>query len=225
MTDSGVKPGKEGFDRTGTDTVWTYNTKTVAVRPLLKGKDLFEPNGLCADAEGVWVVTLGANELFHVSAKGEKGPSTNLPKGALDGIVKLDDGSMLVSSWEASKIYRGVPGGTFEALVEGVESPADIGFDTKRQRVLIPIFKGDAVNIQSLPQLAPLAVPAPAAAEPAKAETPAKPAATPPAQQKPAATPPAAKPASSPAPAPAPASKPAKPATHLPPAASVDPPK
>lgn len=226
MTDTGMKPGKDGFDRTLTDAVWTYNTKTVAVKPLLKGKELFQPNGIVADKDGVWVVTYGANELYQVSAKGAKGPSTNLPKGGLDGLVKLDDGSILVSSWEASKVFRGVPGGRFEPLVENTTSPAGLGYDSKRQRVLIPIFTGDAVHIQSLPELAPLAAATPepaASADPSAAPAPAAPAA------KPATTPtPAAKPATKPAaPAamtPAPAKPPAtKPSSNLP-AASAAPP-
>jgi hypothetical protein len=56
-------------------------------------------------------VTLGGNELIHVSYKGELGSVTKLPKGGLDGIVKLDDNSFLISSWEGSAIYRGKPGG------------------------------------------------------------------------------------------------------------------
>ena len=68
-----------------------------------------------------------------------------LPKGQLDGIVVLDGGDVLVSSWEGSSIFRGKPGGEWKAAIENVQSPADIGWDSKRKRVLIPLFQGNTV--------------------------------------------------------------------------------
>ena len=70
---------------------------------------------------------------------------TKLPKGSLDGIVAVGD-ALLVSSWESGTIYRGKPGGTFEAVITDVKAPADIGWDSKRQRVLVPRFLDDVVE-------------------------------------------------------------------------------
>ena len=72
-----------------------------------------------------------------------------MPKGALDGIVALGDG-LLVSSWDAQAVYRGKPGGSFEIVIPGVKSPADIGYDTKRSRVLVPLFLGNAIEAYEL---------------------------------------------------------------------------
>jgi hypothetical protein len=36
-------------------------------------------------------------------------------------------------------------------VIGGVPSPADIGVDPKRHRVLIPIFQGDRVEVWPLP--------------------------------------------------------------------------
>src|SRR5437899_12733903 len=36
-------------------------------------------------------------------------------------------------------------------LIKGVPSPADIGYDAKRNRVLIPIFTGNRLEIWQLP--------------------------------------------------------------------------
>jgi hypothetical protein len=36
-------------------------------------------------------------------------------------------------------------------VITGVPSPADIGYDAKRKRVLIPIFSGNRVEIWQLP--------------------------------------------------------------------------
>ncbi|MBN1606703.1 MAG: hypothetical protein JW940_08715 [Polyangiaceae bacterium] len=224
LSDSGVKMGASGFEPTGSDAVWAFDTKRVAVKPIIKGAELNRPNGVLADEDGVWIVTLGSNELYHVTQKGEKGPVTKLPKGSLDGVVKIADGSLLIASWEASAVLRGVPGGSFEELVGGLNAPADIGYDAKNQRVLIPQFKGESVQIQPLPELKPLApaaAPAPEAkpAEPAASPAvarpvpaaPARPAAAPAAPAKPAAAPVAA-PAGAAKPAPAAPAAPAKPA-------------
>jgi hypothetical protein len=221
LSDSGLKSGASGFEPTGTDAVWTFDTKRVAVKPLIKGTELNRPNGVLADEDGVWVVTFGSNELYHVTRKGEKGPVTKLPKGSLDGIVQIADGSLLVSSWEESAVLRGVPNGQFEVLVSGLNGPADIGFDAKNQRVLIPLFKADSVQIQPLPELKPLASVAPPGAETkptdSSAATGAKPAVAPAAPAKPAPAAPAAaaKPAPAAPAAPA-AAKPAAPAAAKP---------
>lgn len=160
VSDTGLKMGTSGLESNGGDGLFTIDPKRVATKPLVVDKSLGGPNGLLADDDGVWVVTFGSGELYHVDKQGKREPGVKLPKGALDGIVRLSDGSLLISSWEGSSIYRGVPGGTFELLVENVKSPAGIGYDSKRNRLLIPQFLTDTVIIQPLPALPALAAPA-----------------------------------------------------------------
>jgi sugar lactone lactonase YvrE len=158
VSDSAVKLDNGKFVGKGSDAIYGIDLKKKSVKPLIKDKNLHWPNGVLADDSGVWVVTLGGNELIHVNYKGELGAVTKLPKGGLDGIVKLGDKSLLISSWEGSAIFRGLPGGEFAEVVSGVTTPAAIGFDSKRNAVLIPVFMGNAVEIRTLPQLAPLEV-------------------------------------------------------------------
>jgi sugar lactone lactonase YvrE len=164
VSDSAVKFNQGKFTGTDGDAIYRIDLKQKSVKPLIRDKNLHWPNGVLADDSGVWAVTLGGNELIHVKYKGELGSVTQLPKGGLDGIVKLGDNSLLISSWEGSALYRGLPGGEFAEVVSGVTSPAAIGFDSKRNAVLIPVFMGNAVEIRTLPQLPPLAAaPAPKA--------------------------------------------------------------
>jgi hypothetical protein len=95
-------------------------------------------------------VTFGTGELYRLSPKGQKEAVVKLPKGQLDGLVALDGGTVLVSSWEGSAVYRGAGAGPFEPLVSGVKSPASIGYDAKRKRVLIPSFMGNTVQMHPL---------------------------------------------------------------------------
>ena len=153
VSDSAVQINAGGFSGTGSDAIFEIDLKKKSVRPLVKDKKLHWPNGLLADGTGIWSVSLGANELIHVNYKGELGPVTKLPKGSLDGIVRLADNSLLISSWEASAVYRGLPGGEFKEVISGVTSPAAIGLDSKRRAVLIPIFMASAFEIHTLPAL------------------------------------------------------------------------
>ncbi|HEY5956833.1 MAG TPA: hypothetical protein VIV60_09785 [Polyangiaceae bacterium] len=161
VSDSGLKMGKDGLEPNGSDGVYALDAKAKTVKPVRVNKDLLSPNGVLADDDGVFVVAFRGAELYRLNKKGEREQVTATPKGGLDGIVRLSDGTLLISSWEAGAVFRGRPGGTFEAVLSGLTSPADIGLDTKRNRVLIPSFQGDTVTIQPLPELAAIPVPAP----------------------------------------------------------------
>lgn len=149
VSDSALKASKTGFDPTGTDAVWSID-KAKKATPLAKSKDLGAPNGLLSltdkTTDKTWVVTFGSGELYSLDEKGKKSDAKKLPKGSLDGIVLLGNGDLLVSSWEASTVYRGKPGGDFTAVIEDVKAPADLGYDRKRGRVLVPLFQSDEVR-------------------------------------------------------------------------------
>lgn len=149
VSDSGLKAGASGFEPTGTDAVWSITNN----RPtrLVRGRDLNRPNGLAVSGGKVWVVTFGAKELFPIE-QGKKGAVTQLPNGTLDGLVALADGSFLVSSWDAKAVYKGTAGGQFQAIVENVDAPADLGFDTKRNRIVVPHFMQNRVSLHPLPE-------------------------------------------------------------------------
>jgi sugar lactone lactonase YvrE len=147
VTDSGLDAK---FQSTGTDAIYHIG-KDGKVKAIIKDKGLSGPNGMAAGADGsVWVVTFGSGEIYQIDAKGKKIAPQKLPKGQLDGVVVLDGGDVLVSSWEGSVVFRGKPGGEWKPVVENVKSPADIGWDSKRKRVLIPIFLGNTVILNPL---------------------------------------------------------------------------
>jgi sugar lactone lactonase YvrE len=144
VSDSGLTTG---FSPSGTDAVYRIDASE-QISPLIKTAELGRPNGLLASADGLWVVSFGSGELYKLSEDGQRSEVQRLPKGSLDGIVAVDGGA-LVSSWEGSAIYRWSPDGAVE-LMTGLNAPADIGLDTKRKRVLIPLFNDDAVVIHQL---------------------------------------------------------------------------
>ena len=148
VSDTGMKAGTGGnFEPTGTDAVW----KIVNDKPtkIAGGKDLNRPNGVEVVNGNVWVVSFGANELYQID-NGKKTSVAKLPKGSLDGLVHLADGSFLVSSWDGKAVYRGPQGGPFTAILENINAPADIGYDTKRKLLLVPHFMDSVVSVHPL---------------------------------------------------------------------------
>lgn len=148
VSDSGLKAGAGGnFAPTGTDAVW----KITNGKPekIASGSDLNRPNGVEIVDGKVWVVSFGSDELYQLD-NGKKTNVAKLPKGSLDGLVHLADGSFLVSSWDGKAVYRGPQHGVFTTAIDNVNAPADIGYDTKRHRLLIPHFMDSIVTIHPL---------------------------------------------------------------------------
>jgi sugar lactone lactonase YvrE len=137
VSDSGLKKGATPTP-SGTDAV--HVIEKGKVRPLAKdAKKLGQPNGLALGPTGVWVVTYGANELYRLDDKGQQQNTIKLPMGQLDGLVVYGE-TLFMASWEANAIYQGKTTGPFTVAFPNVKSPADIGFDSKRSRLLVPLF-------------------------------------------------------------------------------------
>jgi len=148
VTDMGMRAGASGFEPSGTAAVYRFGPDGQP-QAIARGDALSAPNGIVADEQGVIVVPFGGNRPLRIDASGNITPMDSLPAGALDGVVRLDDGSLLVSSWDGRAVYHVMPGHTMVAVAD-VESPADIGFDRRRNRVLIPIFNGNRLEIRSM---------------------------------------------------------------------------
>jgi hypothetical protein len=144
VCDSGQTRGDPGLDRTGTDAVYAID-KDRKVTVVAKGRHLDVPNRLFAAGDQIWVVTYySPPELYSLAKDGTKGGSQVVGEG-LNGIVVLASGDMLVSSWNA--IYRRSPsGGGLTQVITNVPYPADIGYDTKRGRVLVPLSRDNELR-------------------------------------------------------------------------------
>jgi sugar lactone lactonase YvrE len=144
VTDSGMKPGASGFESTGTDAV--YLIEKGKAKAIAKDRSLNQPNGIVVGPTGVWIASFASDELYRLDDKGKKQDVQRLPKGGLDGLVLHGD-TFYVSSWPAAAVYKGKSGGTFDIAVGGVKSPADIGFDKKRSRILVPHFMENTIEV------------------------------------------------------------------------------
>ncbi len=151
ITDTGIRfddlgnvlhPGPDRIFRVGPD-----RKVTVAAR----GDSLGWPNGITVDPVGkrFIIVSFGAAKTVLAWKPGDKAPKV-IAKGAggFDG-VEVAGTRILVSSWTDSSVSAYETGQEVK-VITGVPSPADIGYDAKRNRVLVPIFTGNRVEIWQL---------------------------------------------------------------------------
>ena len=145
VTDSGMKPG---FKPAGSEAIYKVwmNGK---IETILKAKDMGSPNGILNDNGDIYVVFFNVPKLIKID---DKGHVTEMPKpfsARLDGLVKLKDGSLAMSSWESYSIET-YKDGEYETIAEDLNAPADMDVDTKRNRLLIPLFNANKVVILPL---------------------------------------------------------------------------
>lgn len=142
VSDTGVKP--DFSPAPGKAAVYRIDEKGKA-KKFAKGKAIGQPNGLVFH-EGLWVADFDSPNVRRLDDDGSVAESWEAPKGGLDGLVVTSDGEMIVSSWEGKALYVRQDDEVSE--VQGnLDSPADIGLDTKRDRVLVPLFNDDQVVI------------------------------------------------------------------------------
>jgi sugar lactone lactonase YvrE len=148
VSDSGLTAT---FAANGSDAVYSFGPSGLS--PVVKGTWLANPNGLAVGPEGLTIVPNGGKAVIRIQPGTTKADTiATLPAGGLDGLIRRDANNLLVSSWESQTVYHvDVASGSVHPLVTGMESPADIGFDTKRQRVLIPLFMKNRVEIRKAP--------------------------------------------------------------------------
>lgn len=121
------------------------------VTAIARGAELKVPNGIALDAAGnVVMIPFGGAEVQTRKPDGTLIGITPLKVGQLDGLIILPDGSKLISSWEAKQVVRQMPDGTVRVVAENIEGPAAIGFDSKRQKVLIPLLTTNVLVIADL---------------------------------------------------------------------------
>lgn len=148
VSDTGIAtgPGITFYD-TGTDAIW----KITRDQPekFASGAELQHPNGLDWIGGKLRVVTFRGNALYELD-EGRRRDVAKMPGGQLDGVVHLPDGTALVSSWKGNEIYRAPARGDAEAILAGMDAPADLGYDAKRGRLLIPHPTANQVTIHQV---------------------------------------------------------------------------
>ncbi|HEX3157277.1 MAG TPA: hypothetical protein VHQ45_02075 [Gemmatimonadaceae bacterium] len=112
---------------------------------------LASPNGITWDAAGRrWIVVPFGGPAIWAWTPGQPPATIAAGRGEYDGVEILADGRILVSDWTDSTVKAVGANGAITTLVTGVESPGDIGVDTRRSRVLIPLLTPSRVVVYEL---------------------------------------------------------------------------
>ena len=147
VTDTGIRFGPTGeMSHPGTDQVFKIAGRTTSV--AVSGAALAGPNGITWDAgNGRFVIAPFASKALMTWKSGDASAAEMVTGvGQFDGVEVLEGGRVLATSWADSSVTL-FQGNKATKVATNVPSPADIGIDTKRNRLLVPIFTGDRVEV------------------------------------------------------------------------------
>ena len=153
VTDTGIQMTEKGVIFSGGSKLFVVGANHT-VKVVASGPELDYPNGITWDAKGRrWLYV--SFDPFHSKVFAFHDGDTartvldNGP-GRYDGVEALADGRILVSSWADSTVHL-LANGHDERLVRNVPAPADIGVDTKRGLVLVPLGVLSRVELWTIP--------------------------------------------------------------------------
>ena len=126
-------------------------SRNAEVAPASEGME--GPNGITWDrVRGHFVVaSFKGKNIYSWMPSVSPAPIATGP-GRFDGVEALGDGRILVTSWTDSSLMV-LRGDSLRAVVTNLPEPADLGVDTKRQRVAIPLAATNEVVIFTIPHI------------------------------------------------------------------------
>lgn len=151
VTDTGFEGSKSGLGHPGPDRIYRVDAKH-AVTIAIQNDSLAGPNGITWDGAGRrFIVVPFVGKTVVAWTPGSKAlMPLGATKGQLDGVEPLGGSRYLITSWADSSLDV-FDNGTVTQVSGGLPSPADIGVDTKRNRVAIPLLMENRVEFRALP--------------------------------------------------------------------------
>ena len=153
VTDSGILMTEKGILRPGGDRIFAVGHGR-RVTELQSGAALGEPNGITWDSAGKRWIVVGFRRfnarVMAYPTDFSKGIEVSTSGGEFDGVEVLPSGAIVYTCWTDSSLHV-VENGSDRKLVRFVPEPADIGYDTKRGIVAVPLGMMDHVEFFALP--------------------------------------------------------------------------
>lgn len=146
ITDTGISFNSDGsVSHPGKSRVFAIsgrNARDAVVLPAESGA-----NGIAFDAANNRWIIVGFNSpnVFAWTAGSDSVTVLGTGPGGGDGVVVLNDGRVLYSSWADSSLTLFVDGVSTK-LRGGLPSPADLGYDARRNVVAVPLFQDNRVE-------------------------------------------------------------------------------
>jgi sugar lactone lactonase YvrE len=152
VTDSGMKPSGDAMTHVaGADRIFRIDAAHHATIALASDS-LHWPNGITWDASGKRFIVVPTDNVPQILAWR---PGTPQPviigygSGQYDGVEILADRRLVITSWTDSTIS--IRDGNVRTAIRELPSPADIGIDTRRMHVAVPLLTKDRVEILTIP--------------------------------------------------------------------------
>jgi len=156
ITDTGPTRDSTGVDTTkDMDAVW-HVRRDGSVHAAARGLWLDRPDGIVVDGRSVLVSTFGGKRIERVWAADRNEPTNveELPAGRLDGLRRLSDGSLLLTSWDAGAVWHlWESDEPRQALITGLTSPAGVAVDTRRHQLAVTSMQRNELYLLPLPHL------------------------------------------------------------------------
>jgi len=166
--DGSVYCSDSGLDKewqpTGTDAIWRVDPEG-KLTALAKGEELGQPNGIYAQPAGIYAVSWRDGTFYQVDYRGTRTELGKAPQIQLDGLVRVagavasaEGGGetkssapvWFATSWQGKAIYQFSMQGAATALPVRLEQAADLCYDPKRNRLVVPLFGSNRLHIEQL---------------------------------------------------------------------------
>jgi sugar lactone lactonase YvrE len=152
VTDMGVKASGDSMTHVaGSDRIFRIDAAHHATIALASDS-LHWPNGITWDKSGKRFIVVPYGKVPQILAwrPGTPQPVTiGYGPGQYDGVEILADRRLIVTSWADSTVS--IRDGNVRSAIQGLPSPADIGIDTRRMRIAVPLLTKDRVEMITIP--------------------------------------------------------------------------
>jgi hypothetical protein len=150
LTDTGLAFTPAGMTHPGPDRVFRLMGREVT--EALRFADAPGPNGIAMDMErgNLVIVSLASPTIYRWTIGDSLADSVASGPGSFDGVAVLADGRVLMSSWADSTVHV-LDGGVLSPLLRGLPTPADLGVDTMRGHLGVPLFGSGRIEFWTIP--------------------------------------------------------------------------
>lgn len=146
VSDTGIRFEEGEAQDAGTSRIYAFSLD--GSRRTVDTGDYTRINGLAVADDRLYGVTSGSGRVFVIEGE-TLSELPELPGLGLDGVVVTERG-LLISDWDTETVYLLRDNGSLSVIARNVASPADIGIDRRRGRLLIPGLTTDKLLLAPL---------------------------------------------------------------------------
>lgn len=154
VTDTQIKPDERGnVAHPGADRLFRIGPDR-AVSTALTSDRFMRPNGIALDkrAERFLIVSFGGDTIFAWKPGSGNIEALAAGPGQFDGIEITDDGRVFITSQSTASLWQ-LRGDRLVEVILNLPGAADLGYDGKRGRLMVPLTGANRVEVYEIPTL------------------------------------------------------------------------